>query len=132
MLIKRRKNPLFTLWDFNSSSFEQTWIPIIQGCIVRSLVQIGPVVLEKKSKIGKVYRQTYGQTDDGQQVIRIAQLSFQLRWAKNHWVSFNQTWQEAFLAEGNSSPLTLFHGYIIVIFNQPACVIKTLLKFVYY
>ena len=34
-----------------------------------SLVEIGPVVLEKKSKIGKVYRQTDGRTDkqtDGQ------------------------------------------------------------------
>ena len=28
-------------------------------------------------------RQTCRQTDDGRQVIRIAQLSFQLRWAKN-------------------------------------------------
>ena len=26
MLIERRKNPLFTLWEFNGSSFEQTWI----------------------------------------------------------------------------------------------------------
>ena len=34
-----------------------------------SLVEIGPVVLEKKSKIGKVYRRTDRQTDrqtDGQ------------------------------------------------------------------
>ena len=35
----------------------------IHGCIVPSLVKIGPVILEKKSKIGKVYRQTAGQTD---------------------------------------------------------------------
>ena len=28
--------------------FEQTWIPIKQGCIVLSLVEIGPVVLDKK------------------------------------------------------------------------------------
>ena len=28
--------------------FEQTWIPFTQGCFVRSLVEIGPVVLEKK------------------------------------------------------------------------------------
>ena len=29
-------------------SFEQTWIPFTQGCIVPSLVEIGQVVLEKK------------------------------------------------------------------------------------
>ena len=34
-LIKRRKNPSFTLWKFNCSSFEQTWILFIQGCIVQ-------------------------------------------------------------------------------------------------
>ena len=28
-------------------SFEQTWIPITQGCIVPSLFEIGPVVQEK-------------------------------------------------------------------------------------
>ena len=56
-----------------------------------SLVEIGPVVLEKKSKIGKVYRrtdrqtdgqtdgQTDRQTDDGRKAIRKAHLSFQLR-----------------------------------------------------
>ena len=30
-------------------SFEQTWIPYIQGCIESSLVEIGPVVLQKKN-----------------------------------------------------------------------------------
>ena len=44
-------------------SFEQTWIPFTYGCFVPSLVEIGPVVLEKKSKIGKVYRRTDRQTD---------------------------------------------------------------------
>ena len=29
-------------------SFDQTWIPFIQGCFVRSLVEIGTVVLMKK------------------------------------------------------------------------------------
>ena len=48
MLIKKRKNPLFTLWELNGSSFEQTWIPFTQGCIVPNLVEIGPAVLEKK------------------------------------------------------------------------------------
>ena len=61
----------------SKDAFELTWIPFTQGCFVPSLVEIGPVVLEKKSKIGKVYRQT----DDGRQAIRKAYLSFQLRWA---------------------------------------------------
>ena len=47
-LIKRRKNPLFTLYEFSGSSFEQTWIPFIQECIVPSLVEISPAVLEKR------------------------------------------------------------------------------------
>ena len=34
--------------DFIGSSFEQTWIPFTQGCFVQRLVEIGPVVLEKK------------------------------------------------------------------------------------
>ena len=50
MLIERRKNPLFSLWELNGSSFEQA-----QGCIVPSLVEIGPVVLEKMMKMWKVY-----------------------------------------------------------------------------
>jgi hypothetical protein len=44
--------------------------------LVPSLVKIGPVVLEKKSKMLKF---TDRQTDDGQKAIRIAHLSFQLR-----------------------------------------------------
>ena len=46
-LIKRKK-PSFTLWELNGSSFEKTWISFIQGCIVPSLVEIGPMVLEKR------------------------------------------------------------------------------------
>ena len=62
-------------------SFEQTWIPITKGCFVPSLVKIDPVhvVLKKKMKMWKVYRQTDRQTDkrtyDGQQVFRKAHLS---------------------------------------------------------
>ena len=42
-------------------SFEQTWIPITQGCFVPNLVEIGPMVFEKKLKMCKVYkRQTTG------------------------------------------------------------------------
>ena len=47
VLIKRRKNPLFTLWELNGSSFEQTWIPFTQRCFMPNLNKIGPVVLEK-------------------------------------------------------------------------------------
>ena len=53
----------------------------------------GPMVLEKKMKMWKVYRgtdaRTDRQTDDGRQVIRKAHLSFQLRWAKNRCAVFN-------------------------------------------
>ena len=44
-------------------SFEQTRIPFTEGCFVLSLVEIDPVVFEKKSRIGKVYRWTDRQTD---------------------------------------------------------------------
>ena len=49
-LIKRRKYPLFSLWKLKGycSSFDQTWIPFTQGCFVPSLIEIGPVILEKK------------------------------------------------------------------------------------
>ena len=35
--------------------FNKTWIPFTEGCIVLNLVEIGPVVLEKKMKMWKVY-----------------------------------------------------------------------------
>ena len=47
-LIRRRKKPFLTLWEFIGSSFEETWIPYTQGCFVPRLFEIGPVVLEKK------------------------------------------------------------------------------------
>ena len=50
-------------------------------------LKLAQLVLEKKIKMLKVYRQTDGHTDgqtnDGRQVIRKAHLSFQLRLAKN-------------------------------------------------
>ena len=49
-----------------------------QGCFVSSLVEIGPVVPENMEML-KVNRQTDGQTDEGQQTIKNAHLSFQLR-----------------------------------------------------
>ena len=42
-------------WKRCDPSFEQTWIPFTQGGIVLRLVEIGPVVLEKKMKMWKVY-----------------------------------------------------------------------------
>ena len=44
-------------------SFEQTWIPFTQEYFVPNLVEIDPVVLEKKMKMSKVYRQTDRRTD---------------------------------------------------------------------
>ena len=48
MLIKRRKKTIFTLWEVNGSSFEQTWIPFTQRTAVPNLVEIGPAVQEMK------------------------------------------------------------------------------------
>ena len=45
-------------------SFEETWIPFTQGCFVPSLVEIGPVVLEKKMKMWKVYDDNYNNNDN--------------------------------------------------------------------
>ena len=38
-LNNRRKKQLFTLWEVNGYSFEQTWIPFTQGCFVPNLVE---------------------------------------------------------------------------------------------
>ena len=48
-------------------SFEQTWIPFTQECFVPSLDEIGPVVLEKKMKMWKVYDDN-NDDNDGQQL----------------------------------------------------------------
>ena len=57
--VQKNLNPL------TQDCFEpKNWIPFTQGCFGSCLVKIGPVVLEKKTKILKVYRQTDGQTDD--------------------------------------------------------------------
>ena len=61
---------LSPLWEGHGPSFEETGIPFTQGYFVPSLVEIGPVVLEKKMKCEKFTdRQTDIQTDrrmDGQ------------------------------------------------------------------
>ena len=36
-------------WKGRGPLFEQTWIPIAQECFVQSFVDIGPVILEKKT-----------------------------------------------------------------------------------
>jgi hypothetical protein len=55
-------------------SFEQTWIPVPQGFFVQSLVKFGIVVLQKKSKMGRVNN---GWSEK--------LLTFQLRWANKTW-----------------------------------------------
>ena len=54
---------LFPLGERPGPPFFQTWIRSTQECFVPSLVKIGPVVLEKKLKMWKVYRHTDRQTD---------------------------------------------------------------------
>ena len=61
------------------SLFVKTCIPFNEGSFVPCLVEIGPVVPEKKMKS----LQTDGWTH-GEQAIRKAHLSFQLRWAKKY------------------------------------------------
>ena len=43
-----KKKTIIIFIRTNGSSYKQTWIPIIQGCFVPSLVEIGPVFLEKR------------------------------------------------------------------------------------
>ena len=40
------------------SLFEKPWVPFTQGCFVPSLVEIGPLVFEKKMKMWNVYKHT--------------------------------------------------------------------------
>ena len=49
---------LFPLGKGCGPSFEQTWMHFSRGCFMPSLVKSGPVVLEKKLNMRKVYRQT--------------------------------------------------------------------------
>ena len=54
-----------------------------QGCFLPSLVEIGPVVLEKKMKMWKVYDNN-DNDDDGQR-INFDQKSLRLMWAKKYF-----------------------------------------------
>ena len=65
------------LWKGRGLSFDQNKIPFTQGSYVPSLVDIGPVILEKKMKMWKNYRQTIGR-----QAIRKGHLSFKLMWTE--------------------------------------------------
>ena len=103
-LIRRQKIPrhylIFENWMVLICT--KNLSPFTQECFVPSLVEIGPVVLEKKMKMWKVYRQTDGHTDrltDRQQMIgdqKRAHLSFQLRWAKKAALEVGQ-YKEQFL-----------------------------------
>ena len=44
-------------------SFEQSWIPLNQGCFVTSLVEIGPMVLKKDMKMWKSLQSDNRYTD---------------------------------------------------------------------
>ena len=44
------------LGKWRDPSFEQTWIPTTQQCFVQSLVEIGPVVLEKAKNVKSLWR----------------------------------------------------------------------------
>ena len=64
-------------------------IPFIWGFFLQSLVEIGPVILKRKLKMRKVYKdekslQTNWQTNDKQQGIRKAHLSLKLRRSKEN------------------------------------------------
>jgi len=68
--------------------FEQIWIPSPQACFLPSLVEIGLVVLEKKSFQGKSWRRTDGRTTDA---VRWHKLSWpSARWAKNEEINLEK------------------------------------------
>ena len=55
------------------ASFDQTWIPFTLKCFLPSLIEIDPVVLEKKMKMWKVYDNN---NDDDEQQTHFNQKSF--------------------------------------------------------
>ena len=46
-LIKRRKKPLLSKWELIGSSFEETWIPIIQGCLCQDWLKFAQWFLRR-------------------------------------------------------------------------------------
>ena len=106
-LIKRRKENIIKITWINWLFIWRNINPYHPRMLVTRLVEIGPVVLEKKMKMWKVRegrtdRRTDRQTDDERQVIRKAHLSFQLRWAKNKGI----------FSKRNLKPTTFFHWKI--------------------
>ena len=72
-------SPLSPLGEGRGPSFEKYLFPSTQKLFVRSLVEIDPVVLEKKMKMWKVYDNDDAiANDDGQILIRKANLSLRL------------------------------------------------------
>ena len=70
-------------------SFEGTWNPSTQGCFVPSLVEIGPLVLEKNMKMLKVT--TLTPTDNRQILIRKAHSGELIKLIHNSY-QFQQFW----------------------------------------
>ena len=110
------KKSLFSLWELNGFSFEQTWIPFTQWCFVPILVEIDPVVLEKKMKMWKVYdnNNDADANDDGQRTNFDQKSSFEpsaLMWAKKErdkitccslWARRTQVYMSAILQVNNT------------------------------
>ena len=67
-------------WKRVGPSFEK--IPFTQGCFVPSLFEIGPMVLEEKMKMWKVYRQIGRRTDEKSTDHRWLE---KLPWANKFW-----------------------------------------------
>ena len=65
----------------------KTWIPFTQGYFVRSLVEIGPVVLGKKMKMWKVNRRTDRQTKRWLEKLTWAFSSGELKKKIDSWVA---------------------------------------------
>ena len=63
-------------WKRGWSFIWTNWTPFTQECFVPILVEIGPVVLEKKMEMWNVYRWTDRGTNDGLWAIREFYLSF--------------------------------------------------------
>ena len=54
-------------WEYECPSFEKKtpWIPVTQECFLLSLIEIDPVILEKKTKTCEKFTPTRTKTDDG-------------------------------------------------------------------
>ena len=57
-------NVFYLLEGKDGTSYKLIWIPFTKGCFVPSLVEIVPLVLEKKMKMWKVYDNNDDNNDD--------------------------------------------------------------------